>query len=114
MTASVKLLNVTEATLALSSCGAERWIVRVRTLGEAGVRSKPPCMAKAGVITILPAVVPVCSGMPVAVPLNRACVELAGILKFTVRPPLANWMDGSSVNTPETNVNVRVPCNANG
>ena len=114
MSTSAKLLNVSDVTLALSSCGAERWIVRVRTSGEEGVRSKPPCVAKAGVIAIVPAVVPVCSAMLVAFPLNSAWVELAGILKLTVRPPLANCMAGSSVNTDDTNVNVRVPCNANG
>ena len=114
MSTSVKLFNVCDVTLALSSCGAERWIVRVRTSGEAGVRSKPPIVVKVGVITILPAVVPVCSAMLVAFPLNSTLVELAGMVKFAVLPPLANCMAGSSVNTVDTKVSFMVPCNASG
>ena len=41
--------------LPLTSCGAAAAIVMVRTGGEEGVRMKPFCKAKAGVITMLPA-----------------------------------------------------------
>src|SRR5436309_102905 len=75
--------------LALSSCGAARGIAIVRVSGVGGVMSKPPRMTKEGVITMVPAVVPVCSGIE-GFPLNSARVEFAGMVKFTVRPPAAN------------------------
>ncbi len=111
---TVKLLNVSDVTLSLVSCATDGGIIRVRDVGGEGVRSKPFCIEKEGVIKMVPSVVPVCRGIDVAPPLNRACVELAGMLKVTVRPPVANWMEGSSVKTAEVKVNVRVPCNARG
>ena len=107
-------MAVSPVMLALTNCGADDGIVIVRAGGDGGVREKPPCIAKDGVITMFPAVVPVCNAIEVAFPLNSACVELAGIVKLTVRPPLANWMEESSAKAAGTKVSVSVPCNADG
>ena len=101
---------VSDDTLPLNNCGAEGEIVKARVSGEGGVSEKPPCIVKDGVMMMLPAVVPVCSAMVVALPLKSAWVVLAGIVKFTVRPPLANWMEESSANAAGTKVSVSVPC----
>ena len=109
LSVSVKLFVAEDEMLPLRSSGANPGTVRVRTLGEGGVILKPFCSEKEGVITISPAVVPLCRGTAVAFPLNNACVVLAGIVKFTESAPLANRIEESPAKTFEVKASVNVP-----
>src|SRR5215469_3965226 len=79
--ATEKLTRVTLPTVADWSDGAACGMERDSESGEAGVMSNPPGRLNDGVSTIVPAVVPVCSGIA-GLPLNKACVALAGIVKL--------------------------------
>ena len=109
LSVSVKLFVAEDEMLPLRSCGANPGTVRVRTVGDGGVILKPFCSEKEGVITITPAVVPLCRGTVVAFPLNNACVVFAGIVKFTKSPPLANRIEESPAKTFEVKASVNVP-----
>ena len=105
----VKLVVVMDEMLPFNNCGAKLGTARVSVAGEVGVTLKPFCNENDGVITIFPDVVPVCSGTAVAFPLNNACVVLAGMVKLTVVPPLANSIEVSPAKTFESKARVRLP-----
>src|SRR5689334_5691133 len=63
--------------------------------------SRPDCVAKAGVMVIVPAVDPACKPIWVAPVGKTASVLLAGIVNETVRPPVANCTEGSGANAAE-------------
>ena len=90
LSVNVKLLVLATAIVPFNNCGANPGTAMVRTVGVEGVTLKPSCNKKDGVITMLPDVVPDCRETLVAFPLNSAWVVLAGIVKVTVVPPLAN------------------------
>ena len=87
---SVKLLVDADEMEPVNSCGAAPGIVMVSVAGEGGVMLKPFCSEKEGVMTMFPDVVPVWRGTEATFPLNSAWVVFAGMVKFTVSPPLAN------------------------
>lgn len=79
-----KLFSARLIMLAERSCGADRLIVTAKEGGEAGVRSKPLCVANVGVILIVPATVPVWNATAVEPLSKTASVEFAGIVKCAV------------------------------
>ena len=73
------------------SVGATDGTVNCNVVGVVGLRGTPPLsVEKVGVKVMVPATVPVCN--PTCVPWvpNTALVVLAGIVKLTVCPPVAN------------------------
>ena len=96
----------------LVTTGACAGIVMTRVGAGAGVTSSPLAW-KLRVNVILPATVPVAMAKFVAA--NTALVEPAGTVKFAVRPPVENWIAGSSMfPTDEANVSVIVPLSGSG
>src|SRR5256885_12247624 len=88
-------------TCTLSSRGADCATVRLNAGGMEGVRLMPPSVTKDGVRVMVPATVPVCRRIEVALFGNTACVEPAGIRNDTVRPPVANCTAGALLHKSE-------------
>ena len=86
----MRLEAVLVDTCTVSSRGADCATVRLSAGGTVGVRLMPPSVTKDGVNVIVPATVPVCSRIVVELLGNTACVVPAGMVKLTVRPPVAN------------------------
>ncbi|MBK7930544.1 MAG: hypothetical protein IPJ98_24655 [Bryobacterales bacterium] len=96
-------------TMALRMRGAAAATVRLTEGGVAGVRLKPVSVAMVAATVMVPATLPVWMRMVVA-PLGKtAAVWPAGMVKVRVRPPVANWTEGSLAKTSELKASVSVP-----
>ena len=93
-------------------CSTFTWVIN----GELQrVSTMPPSVvATVVVILIEPATLPVCTRIVVWLFGKMARVVSAGIVKLTVRPPVANCTAGSLAKTSELNASVSVPVRANG
>src|SRR5579885_1118849 len=110
VTSSVNPLVVLLLIARPVSLGADCGTLRVSAGGFVGVTSMAlVCVAKAGVMLMVPATVPVCTRICVALFGNTACVEPAGMVKVTVRPPLANCTAGSLAKASGVKGKVSVP-----
>ena len=96
----VKLVAVWLVTWTFSSVGAKEEIVNCRVVGEAGVTSTPPEVAKVGASVTVSATVPVCTSISDPSPAKSALVLPAGMVKSTVRAPLVNSTFGSDPKFP--------------
>src|SRR5437870_1102767 len=89
-TITSKLLAVRVPICTLRICGADGNTTTVLA-GAAGVRFTVP-VASDAVTVMVPATVPLWNCNCVAPDPKIACIVLAGIVKFTLRPPVENWI----------------------
>lgn len=113
MICSAKLVLDSLVKITLSKVGAaEETVSNTDGAGE-GVRSKPDAVASAAEMVIMLAVVPDCNSAWLLPRAKTASVEFAGIVNWTVFPPVPNCTVGSGLNWEEIEI-VKVPLTANG
>ena len=98
------------ARITPSTVGADDATVNDTAGAGEGVTLRPDDVVIAAVMVMVLAVVPDCRSTWLLPPVKTAFVEFAGMVKFTVWPPVPNCTAGSGLKLEET-ASVRVPLN---